>query len=277
MGDLVQVDFNSINQNNDDHDDPSFVFDEEQTDPSNTDVLTNRVDQKQLEENVYKKTIRRIRHEYLRSKNYKKEKLYNIVKRLFDVSVAGSGITLFLPVFAGLSLLITLSDGGQPIFSQVRLGKNKKKLRIYKFRSMRMDSEDITKLLNPAQLKQFYTEYKVDNDPRITKIGKIIRKTSIDELPQLFNILEGDMSLIGPRPIVCGEMSHYSKKNLEKLLSVKPGLTGYWQAYARNKATYSDGLRQNMELYYVDNRSIGLDLKILVKTVISVVKQEGAQ
>ena len=134
----------------------------------------------------------------------------------------------------------------------------------------------MTKLLTPKQLRQFYTEYKVDNDPRITKIGKFIRKTSLDELPQLFNVLDGDMTLIGPRPIVQGEVVHYKKK-LKKLLSVTPGLTGYWQAYARNKATYKDGLRQSMELYYIDNRSLRLDVKIFLKTIISVIKQEGAQ
>ena len=135
----------------------------------------------------------------------------------------------------------------------------------------------VKKLLNKKQLEQFYAEYKIDNDPRITKIGKIIRKTSIDEFPQLFNILDGDMSLIGPRPIVNDEIVHYNKNDLKKLLSVKPGLTGYWQAYARNKASYKDGLRQNMELYYAKNHCLGLDLKIFIKTIISVLKQEGAQ
>ena len=278
MGDLVQIDFNSLKRKPGGYqDDPDTVT--SHTDPegcaeeSDADEYIRR---EQYEEKLYKKTLKRIKQEIFRSHDLKKEKAYEAVKRLFDISAAATGVALLSPVFAGLAITIKLSDGGQPIFSQVRLGKNGKKLRLYKFRSMRIDAEDMTKLLNPKQLKQFYAEYKVDNDPRITKIGKFIRKTSLDELPQLFNVLDGDMTLIGPRPIVKGEIPHYKKK-LSKLLSVKPGLTGYWQAYARNKATYSDGLRQSMELYYIDHRSLWLDIKILVKTIISVLKQEGAQ
>ena len=274
MGDLVQVDFNGLKpeENIDISTDPDIHLAEEKRSGA---YKTSR--QKDFEEHIYKKTLKRLRQDMRRSRNYKKEKAYRIIKRLFDISVAGSAIALLSPVFAGLSIIIIMSDGGQPIFSQVRLGKNGKKLRIYKFRSMRMGAEDMERLLSPKQLEQFYSEYKIDNDPRITRIGKIIRKTSVDELPQLFNILDGDMSLIGPRPIVTGEISNYSKKNLKKLLSVKPGLTGYWQAYARNKATYKDGLRQNMELYYAENHCLGLDLKIFIKTIISVLRQEGAQ
>ena len=274
MGDLVQVDFNGLKpeENIDISTDPDIHLAEKKRSGA---YKTSR--QKDFEEHIYKKTLKRLRQDMRRSRNYKKEKAYRIIKRLFDISVAGSAIALLSPVFAGLSIIIIMSDGGQPIFSQVRLGKNGKKLRIYKFRSMRMGAEDMERLLSPKQLEQFYSEYKIDNDPRITRIGKIIRKTSVDELPQLFNILDGDMSLIGPRPIVTGEISNYSKKNLKKLLSVKPGLTGYWQAYARNKATYKDGLRQNMELYYAENHCLGLDLKIFIKTIISVLRQEGAQ
>ena len=125
-------------------------------------------------------------------------------------------------------------------------------------------------------MEQYRTEFKIDNDPRITKIGNVLRKLSLDELPQLFNILKGDISIVGPRPIVEKETQIYGK-DVEKLLSVKPGLTGYWQAYARNNATYESGERQKMEMYYVDNNSLWLDIKILFKTVISVLKKEGAQ
>lgn len=267
MGDLVQADFNTLKRK------PEYRFTDNDPYPDDQKPL---IRQEKYEEYLYRRTLKRIKHEMRRSHDLKKDKAYSVAKRLFDVSAAAAAVAFLSPVLAGLAVTIKLSDGGQPIFSQVRLGKNGKRLRIYKFRSMRVDAEDMKKLLNPEQLRQFYEEYKVDNDPRITKIGKFIRKTSLDELPQLFNVLDGDMTLIGPRPIVPDETLHY-KNDLKKLLSVKPGLTGYWQAYARNKASYKDGLRQAMELYYIDHRSLGLDLKILVKTIISVVKQEGAQ
>ena len=141
---------------------------------------------------------------------------------------------------------------------------------------MRVDAGDLKKLLTPEQLEQYQREFKIDNDPRITKVGEFIRKTSLDELPQLFNILKGDISIVGPRPIVEEETKIYGK-DIVKFLSVVPGLTGYWQAYARNNATYESGERQEMEMYYVDNRSLWLDIKIFFKTFSSVLKKEGAQ
>ena len=121
------------------------------------------------------------------------------------------------------------------------------------------------------------SEFKINNDPRITKIVNILRKTSVDELPQLFNILKGDISIVGPRPIVEKELAMYYKGNEAKLLSVKPGLTGYWQAYARNNATYESGDRQSMYMHYVENASLLFDIKILFRTVYAVMKRDGAQ
>ena len=118
-----------------------------------------------------------------------------------------------------------------------------RRLRFISFRSMKMNVKNLEKLLTPEQLEQYRTEFKIDNDPRITKIGNVLRKLSLDELPQLFNILKGDISIVGPRPIVEKETQIYGD-DVEKLLSVKPGLTGYWQAYARNNATYESGERQ---------------------------------
>ena len=270
MGDLVQVDFNVFNYEEDSSsrikavDDPLYF-----TDFSDTSRSCDDSDEKHNRE-----YIRSLKRQH----KLKKDKAYFIIKRMADIYISGAAIAVLSPAFGCLALLIKLSDGGQPIYSQQRLGYKGKPIRIYKFRSMRVDAENIDKLLTAKQLKQFRDEYKIDNDPRITKIGRIIRKTSIDELPQLFNILEGDMTLIGPRPIVKAETKFYkSKKKLRKLLSVKPGLTGFWQAYARSKATYRDGLRQSMELYYADNRSLFLDSKIFFKTIISVINQEGAQ
>ncbi len=157
----------------------------------------------------------------------------------------------------------------------------RKKLRKFfeehkEFRSMCVDADKKLKEYlanNDEARKEFEENQKLKNDPRITKIGDFLRKTSIDELPQLINVLKGEMSLIGPRPIVDGEIEKYGT-NKDKFLSVKPGLTGYWAANGRNNITYSERIK--MELYYVDNMSFGLDLKIFFKTIVSVIKKEGA-
>lgn len=125
----------------------------------------------------------------------------------------------------------------------------------------------------PEQMKEYKENFKLENDPRITKIGKILRKTSLDELPQIINILKGELSIIGPRPIIEPELEKY-EENKEKFLSLTPGLTGYWQANGRSNTTYEE--RMQMELYYVDNMSFKLDIKIFFKTILSVIKREGA-
>lgn len=205
-----------------------------------------------------------------------KKYIYRFVKRTVDIIGALVGIILLLPIFLLLSILVKWEDGGNIFYGHLRVGYHGKKIKVYKFRSMKMNVKDLEKLLTPEQLEQYRTEFKIDNDPRITKVGNILRKLSLDELPQLFNILKGDISIVGPRPIVEKETLIYGK-DIEKLLSVKPGLTGYWQAYARNNATYESGERQKMEMFYVNNNSLWLDIKILFKTVISVLKKEGAQ
>lgn len=131
--------------------------------------------------------------------------------------------------------------------------------------------------LTDEQRQQYITEFKIDNDPRITPVGNFLRKTSLDELPQLFNVLCNDMSLVGPRPLIESEIQTYYADMFDTLLSVKPGVTGYWQAYARNNATYQSGQRQQMEMYYVNHASIMLDIKILFRTVVSVLRKDGAK
>lgn len=209
-------------------------------------------------------------------KHQKKKHVYHFIKRAVDIVGSLVGIVLLSPVFLILSFLVKWEDGGNIFYGHIRVGYHGKKIKVYKFRSMKMNVKNLEKLLTPEQLEQYRTEFKIDNDPRITKIGNVLRKLSLDELPQLFNILKGDISIVGPRPIVEKETQIYGD-DVEKLLSVKPGLTGYWQAYARNNATYESGERQKMEMYYVDNNSLWLDIKILFKTVISVLKKEGAQ
>ncbi len=204
------------------------------------------------------------------------ELIYLFIKRVVDIVLSLVAIIILSPVFLILMILITADDGGSPFYGHERIGKNGKRILVYKFRSMKKDVGDLESLLTPAQLEQYKKEFKIDNDPRITKIGNFIRKTSLDELPQLFNILGGSLSIVGPRPIVEKETLIYGD-DIGKLLSVKPGLTGYWQAYARNNATYESGERQQMEMYYVDHHGILLDIKIVFKTFFSVLQKEGAQ
>lgn len=204
------------------------------------------------------------------------EILYLIIKRVIDIVLSGIGIIVLSPILLLLAILVIANDGGSPIYRHTRIGYKGKKIQILKFRSMRRDAGDLKKLLTPEQLEQYQREFKIDDDPRITSIGEFLRKTSLDELPQMINIFIGDLSIIGPRPIVEKETEVYGK-DIAKFVSVKPGLTGYWQAYARNNATYESGERQAMEMYYVDHRSLLLDIKIFFKTIVSVLKREGAQ
>lgn len=201
---------------------------------------------------------------------------YAVLKRAFDIISSLFAMIVLSPVFLVLAILVRWEDGGSVFYGHTRVGYHGKKITVYKFRSMKMRVGDLEKILTPEQLEQYKKEFKIDNDPRITRIGNILRKTSLDELPQLYNILKGDLSVIGPRPIVAKETAIYGRR-VAKLLSVKPGLTGYWQAYARNNATYESGERQKMEMYYVDHRSLWLDIKILFRTVVSVIKRDGAE
>lgn len=206
-----------------------------------------------------------------------KTKSYLFIKRLFDFLASLVALILLSPLMLILAILVYLDDPGKVFYGHLRIGKNGKPFKVWKFRSMYMNADKMIDLLTPEQAKQYYTEFKIDNDPRITKIGNFLRKTSLDELPQLFNVLCNDMSLVGPRPLIESEIQTYYADMYDTLLAVKPGVTGYWQAYARNNATYQSGERQKMEMYYVHNASLWLDIKILFKTIGSVLKKQGAQ
>ena len=199
------------------------------------------------------------------------------VKRAFDIVASAAALIILSPIMLIAAILVYVDDPGKVFYGHVRIGKNGKPFKMWKFRSMYMNADKMIDLLTPEQAKQYYTEFKIDNDPRITKIGNFLRKTSLDELPQLFNVLCNDMSLVGPRPLIESEIQTYYDDTHDVLLAVKPGVTGYWQAYARNNATYQSGERQKMEMYYVRNASLWLDIKILFKTVESVLKKSGAQ
>lgn len=201
---------------------------------------------------------------------------YRFVKRTFDIIISGLSIILLSPIFLMIAILIKLDSKGKVFYKHKRIGKNGEFIYLYKFRSMYSDSKErLEELLKDPKIKKEWEEnYKLNNDPRITKIGNILRKTSLDELPQLLNILNGDMSIVGPRPIVEDELEKYGLYK-KKFLSVIPGLTGWWACNGRSCTSYDD--RMKLELYYIDNRSIILDLKVIFKTFISVIKRDGAK
>ena len=215
---------------------------------------------------------------------------YFAIKRVFDfLSALCVSVILLIPL-AILSLLVLIKDPGSPFYVQKRVGQHGTVLPIIKLRSMKMGADKLENMLTPEQLEEYRREYKLADDPRLIGykkpgdssrcFGGVIRKMSLDELFQIvWNIcIKGNMSVVGPRPILQEELEqNYTKEEQQLLLSVKPGLTGYWQAYARNNATYASGKRQQMELYYVKNCSIKLDIQILFATVKAVLTRSGAK
>lgn len=206
-------------------------------------------------------------------------KVYAFFKRVFDIFSSFFMLLLCLLPMLIVSIIIKLTSKGPVLFKDKRVGKNGKKVTIYKFRSMYIDSEtNIDKYLNEEQKEQWFRERKIDNDPRITKIGRFIRKTSIDELPQLINILFGQMSVVGPRPITLSELEeNYTNEEIEILLSTRPGLTGYWQVYGRSNVSYEQGERQKLELEYFKHRGFWFDIGLIFKTIPAVLKHRGAK
>ena len=192
---------------------------------------------------------------------------------MFDIISGVIGIIVLSPIIIIVATIIRIDSPGNVIFGHERIGKDGKKINVYKFRSMYQNSQEIFDNFTPEQKKEYYINFKLDNDPRITKIGGFLRRTSLDELPQLINIIKGDMSVVGPRPIVDKEVEKYGPY-FNKFISVMPGLTGYWQANGRSDTTYDE--RVQMDMYYIDNRSLWMDIKIIFKTFISVIKKEGA-
>lgn len=190
-------------------------------------------------------------------------KSYLFSKRLGDIIISLLGIIISSPVTLLVSLFIKLEDGGPIFYTQTRIGKDGKKFSIYKFRSMVLDADkQKEKLLDLNEIDG--AMFKIAEDPRITKVGKFIRKHSIDELPQLINVLIGDMTIVGPRPPLPEEVEKYSKMDMERLL-VKPGCTGLWQVSGRNQLSFSEMV--DLDLKYINNASWGLDIKICLKTI----------
>ena len=204
---------------------------------------------------------------------------YCFFKRVFDFTVSLVLLIILAIPLCGVAILIKLTSKGPVFFMDKRVGTNGKTIKVFKFRSMYVDAESrLEQYLTKEQYEMWKKERKVDNDPRITKIGKIIRKTSIDELPQLINILKGELSFIGNRPISQLEYdTHFSEEEKAKLDKMKPGLTGYWQAFGRSNVTYESGERQKMCLYYIENAGVWLDIVIFFKTIESVLFSRGAK
>ncbi len=200
---------------------------------------------------------------------------YRYVKRLLDV-IASIVIILIMaiPVFI-VCIAISIESRGIPMFRHPRVGRNGKPFGMFKLRTMYADAEgDIEHYLTPEQIAQWEIEHKVANDPRVTRIGRFLRRTSLDELPQFLNVLAGQMSVVGPRPVTYEELEWYGDE-VDEILSVRQGITGYWQAYARNEATWESGQRKEMELHYVRNIGPSMDARIFFRTIGSIFSGTG--
>ena len=191
---------------------------------------------------------------------------YRFIKRTFDVVFSGAVCLVGLIPSAIVCAAIAADSPGSPIFRQERVGQGGKRIGIYKFRTMVADAhEHPERYMTPEQLAQWEREQKVDDDPRITRVGRVLRNTSLDEIPQFLNVLLGDLSVIGPRPVTQAETLEFGDER-DEFLSVKPGITGWWQVTERNDATWENGRRQELELYYVRHASLALDLRVFAKT-----------
>ncbi|MED4293007.1 sugar transferase [Priestia megaterium] len=202
--------------------------------------------------------------------------LYLVIKRAIDIIGALAGLMLTAPIFILISFMYLFGENKGPVFfGQVRVGQNGKMFKMYKFRSMIENAEQLLKSDKALYKKYLENNYKLEpeEDPRITNIGRFLRKTSLDELPQLINVLRGDMSLVGPRPVIEEELKEYNHRLIE-FLNVKPGVTGYWQICGRSDVGYPE--RADLEFYYIDHQGFKLDIKILVNTIVLVVNRKGA-
>ena len=211
-------------------------------------------------------------------KTSNKNTLYIGIKRTFDIIISLIGCIFLLPVMLFIKIASVISgDLNKIVFSQKRIGKNGKEFNFYKFRSMVPNADEVLfELLekNPERKKEYELNKKLENDPRITKIGKFIRKTSLDELPQLINVLKGDMSLIGNRPYLPREKKDM-KKYYDDIVKTKPGLTGYWQVNGRSDTSF--GQRLTLEQYYSNHANLKMDIKIFFKTFKVVLLHKGSK
>ncbi len=205
---------------------------------------------------------------------FKKKPFYSFIKRFADIILSLLVIIIFSWLFIILWLLVKCTSRGPAFYGHLRVGKDGKKFKVWKFRSMKIDNRPLEEIFTKEQMEEYKRDFKVTNDPRITKVGKFLRKTSLDELPQFWNVFIGQMSFVGFRPIIDDEFEKYGE-NKELLTKLKPGITGYWASHGRSLTTYEE--RMKMELYYSVKYSFWLDIRIVFHTFISVLKSEGAK
>lgn len=198
--------------------------------------------------------------------------IYFFFKRTMDILCSGAAILLLSPLFILIALAIKIESKGPVVFCQKRIGKDGKVFYMYKFRSMCVNAEEILKNLE-KQNEADGPVFKIKNDPRVTKVGKFIRKHSLDELMQLFNILKGDMTIVGPRPALPNEVEEYDEV-AKKRLSVKPGLTCYWQVMGRSDISFNEWVQ--LDIKYIKDMNFWLDIKLILKTIPVVFKGDGA-
>lgn len=199
------------------------------------------------------------------------------LKRIFDVLFSLLALLATFPLFLVLAIIIRISSKGPAVYGHTRVGRGGKPFKCLKFRSMYQDADTrLHQLLsqNPTYAAEWQESRKLKNDPRITAIGQFLRKTSLDELPQFLNVLKGDLSVVGPRPVVEDEVKQYYKEKAQKILSVRPGVTGLWQISGRSNTSYKT--RVELDEHYVENRSFGLDLTLVLKTVPALLTRKGA-
>jgi exopolysaccharide production protein ExoY len=199
------------------------------------------------------------------------------IKRIFDILFSLCFFSLGLPLLLLIACAIKLTSKGKIVYSHERIGRGGVRFRCYKFRTMRKDADAYLNTLlkaHPDLKNEWEASRKLKKDPRITYIGAFLRKTSLDELPQFWNVLKGDLSIVGPRPVVQAELDKYYGCKKEKILSVRPGLTGIWQVSGRNDVSYMK--RVFLDEKYIDSQSFWLDLKLILKTIPAMVKSSGA-
>ena len=199
------------------------------------------------------------------------------VKRIFDIVFSVSALAILSPLFLGIAIAVRLSSPGRIVYSHERIGRGGKSFRCYKFRTMYADADqrlqDILRA-SPELRKEWEASHKLKRDPRVTSIGSFLRKTSLDEFPQFLNVLKGDLSVVGPRPVVQMEVTKHLGPKAAKILSIRPGLTGLWQISGRSDTSYEK--RIQLDEQYIDNHSILLDLKLILKTIPAMLFSRGA-
>lgn len=199
------------------------------------------------------------------------------IKRCFDLFFSLFVLIIFSPVLLTIALLILGTSKGKIVFSHERVGRGGKPFRCYKFRTMYSDADKRLKEIlsqDPVLKNEWERNYKLKNDPRITSIGAFLRKTSLDEMPQFWNVLKGDLSVVGPRPVIKEEVEKHFKVKAAKILSIRPGLTGLWQVSGRSNISYE--ARISLDEHYVDNLSLWLDIKLIAKTIPAMIFSRGA-